>query len=352
MSVAGQEVIHPETGEALGGLDVLGLSRDRVLLLQDIVRGEHEGSIVYGGREKLSGTADTATRLKFLTAWLHKHRNILADYSSEQFERCLKVIYSYLEDPEQKTELKKHPELVQEARQALRDVKWAHRLRLLEKLVKNRADAFGRQFKHVQILIILTHVLGQEAEDLAAKHPQQLDKLLEHLRGVSEKPLPAPPLPEQRAPTHGGARGGGALQAAFQHDRALPGHAGALTARGRAAKLGSHACLGKTYEQPRPPHPRRAPAGRSLRTPFALPASVHHRPVQPALRLLHAPRGHRQAAPRPGAQPGGDGPGGPGGRGPGGGQDTPHRRRAPAAGGAWAVCCASWPPSSPGPTCA
>ncbi|MCF8033347.1 MAG: hypothetical protein K9K66_09505 [Desulfarculaceae bacterium] len=188
MSVAAQEVIHPLTGEALSGLDVLGLSRDRVLLLQDIVRGEHEGSIIYGGREKLSSTAETATRLKFLTAWLHKHRNILADYSSEQFERCLKVIYSYLEDPEQKAELKRHPELTQEARQALRDVKWAHRLRLLEKLVKNRADAFGRQFKHVQILIILTHVLGQEAEGLAAKHPRQLDKLLSICEGYLKNP--------------------------------------------------------------------------------------------------------------------------------------------------------------------
>ncbi len=178
ISLAGQEVVHPISGQTLGGLDILGLSLDRVLILQDIVRGEYEGSIVYGGREKLTTTVDTADRLKFLTAWLNKHRNILAEYGSDHFERCLKVIYSYLDDPAGKAEMARFPGLYLEARQALSDLKWAHRLRLLEKLVKNRADAFGRQFKHVQILIILTHVLGQEGDDLAAKHPAQLDKLL------------------------------------------------------------------------------------------------------------------------------------------------------------------------------
>lgn len=178
LSVASQEIVHPQSGEVLGGLDVLGLSMDRVLVLQDIVRGEHTGSIVYQGLVRLTSTADPQTRLKFLSAWLGKHRYILADYSSDQFDRCLKVINSYLDDPEQRAEMARYPELYEEARRMVRDVKWAHRLRLLEKLVRNRADAFGRQFKHVQILIILTHVLSQEGDDLAHKHPQQLDKLL------------------------------------------------------------------------------------------------------------------------------------------------------------------------------
>ncbi|MCB2193514.1 MAG: hypothetical protein KQI62_18210 [Deltaproteobacteria bacterium] len=188
LSVASQEIVHPQSGEALTGLDVLGISMDRVLVLQDIVRGEHSGSIVYHGLVRLSNTTDPQTRLKFLGAWLAKHRHILADYSSEQFERCLKVINSYLDDPAQRAELDRYPSLYQEARSAVRDVKWAHRLRLLEKLVKNRADAFGRQFKHVQILIILTHVLSQEGDDLARKHPQQLDKLLRICAGYLKNP--------------------------------------------------------------------------------------------------------------------------------------------------------------------
>ena len=188
MSLSGQEIIHPITGQALGGMDVLGMSQDRVLVLQDIVRGEYEGTIIYHGREQLTTTVDTADRLKFLIAWLNKHHNILAEYSSDHFERCLKVIYSYLEDPDGKAQRERHPELAREARQALRDLKWAHRLRLLEKLVKNRADAFGRQFKHVQILIILTHVLGQEGEDLAERHPRQMDKLLTICEGYLKNP--------------------------------------------------------------------------------------------------------------------------------------------------------------------
>lgn len=188
LSVASQEIIHPISGEVLTGLDVLGLSLDRVLVLQDIVRGEHAGSIVYHGLERLSSTTEPQARLKFLSAWLNKHRNILADYSSDQFDRCLKVIYSYLDEPAQRAEMKRYPELYEEARQTVRDVKWAHRLRLLEKLVKNRADAFGRQFKHVQILIILTHVLSQEAEELSQQHPRQLDKLLGICAGYLKNP--------------------------------------------------------------------------------------------------------------------------------------------------------------------
>ncbi|BEQ16116.1 hypothetical protein [Desulfoferula mesophila] len=188
LSVASQEIVHPQSGEALGGLDVLGLSLDRVLVLQDIVRGEHTGTIVYRGLERLSSTSDPQTRLKFLSAWLAKHRHILADYSSEQFDRCLKVIYSYLEDPDQRAGMARYPEYYQELRDTLNEAKWAHRLRLLEKLVKNRTDAFGRQFKHVQILIILTHVVSQEGEDLAAKHPQQLDKLLTICAGYLKNP--------------------------------------------------------------------------------------------------------------------------------------------------------------------
>jgi hypothetical protein len=58
----------------------------------------------------------------------------------------------------------------------------AHRLRLLEKLVHNRADASGRKLQHVHIMIILVHVLSQEGEGLAEKHPGALDKLL-HICG-------------------------------------------------------------------------------------------------------------------------------------------------------------------------
>jgi hypothetical protein len=58
------------------------------------------------------------------------------------------------------------------------DLRMSHRLRLLEKLVQNRADASGRKLKLAHVLTILVHVLDQEGQDLARQHPRSLRKLL------------------------------------------------------------------------------------------------------------------------------------------------------------------------------
>lgn len=181
LSVLRQEVIHPFTGQAVE-LDVLGLGRDRLLMLNDIVRGEHLGSIVYQDKEEIHGTADMASRLKFLLAWLKKHWHILADYSPDTFERVSKVLSSFLDDADLQKDFQRVPDLHQMLAKALPEMRLAHRLRLLEKLVHNRADASGRKLQHVHIMIILVHVLSQEGDHLAEKHPNALNKLL-HICG-------------------------------------------------------------------------------------------------------------------------------------------------------------------------
>ncbi|MCA1905810.1 MAG: hypothetical protein LDL11_04365 [Desulfarculus sp.] len=177
LSVLSQTVIHPQTGQEVD-LDVLGLNQDRLLMLQDIVRGEHLGTIVYRGRERVGGTGDTKSRLKFLSSWLNKHRLLLADYTPENFDRVLKVLASFLDDPNLDEEFSKNRELHQEVLKAMAELRLSHRLRLLEKLVQNRADASGRKLKHAHILIILVHVLSQEGEEMSQQHPRSLRKLL------------------------------------------------------------------------------------------------------------------------------------------------------------------------------
>ncbi len=177
LSVLSQTVIHPQTGQEVD-LDVLGLNQDRLLMLQDIVRGEHLGTIIYRGRERLDSTGDTKSRLKFLSSWLNKHRLLLADYTPENFERVLKVLSSFLDDPNHDEEFEKNHKLHQEVLKAMAELRLSHRLRLLEKLVQNRADASGRKLKHAHILIILVHVLSQEGEEMSEHHPRSLRKLL------------------------------------------------------------------------------------------------------------------------------------------------------------------------------
>jgi len=187
LSVQAQEVIHPQTGQVLEA-DVLGLGQDRLLLLNDIVRGEYPGCIVFRDQEQVCGTREIGKRLKFLLAWLRKHRHILADYSPDTFERVSRVLASFLNDPELADDLARYPELVAELKQTVGNLRHAHRLRLLEKLVHNRADASGRRLHHVHVLTILAHVLSQEGEHLAQHHPQLLAKLLTICRRELQHP--------------------------------------------------------------------------------------------------------------------------------------------------------------------
>ena len=173
----GQQIIHPQTGEALA-TDVLGLGQDRMLLLNDIVRGEHDGSILYKGRYPVSGTADHKTRLKFLSAWLGKHRAILADYSPDNFEMTSRIINSYLQAPEKQEIFENSPELYAEVKAAAANLRVAHRLRLLEKMVNTKSDHSGRRLQHSHILIILVHILSTEGDSFAEHHPRSLEKLL------------------------------------------------------------------------------------------------------------------------------------------------------------------------------
>lgn len=177
-SVLAQELIHPVNGRVLGEVDVLGLNQDRLLQLNDIVRGEYQGDIVYRGREVISSTGAIDDRLRFLVAWLQKNRFQIADYSPDHFDRILKVVLKFLGEPTHAEDLTRHEELAQEAQTLLAELRLSHRLRLLERLVRTRSDSEGRKLQHAQILVILNHFLGTEGEELAAQHPKVMRKLL------------------------------------------------------------------------------------------------------------------------------------------------------------------------------
>lgn len=96
LSVESQEVIHPLTGETL---KVPGFIRDTTnmfLRLNDIVRGEHVGRIVYKRNEVIENTDTEEKRLKFLYAWLSKHQRRIIGYSDEYFANIDKVLSGYL----------------------------------------------------------------------------------------------------------------------------------------------------------------------------------------------------------------------------------------------------------------
>ncbi|MCL2463370.1 MAG: hypothetical protein FWF44_11940 [Defluviitaleaceae bacterium] len=96
LSVVRQEIVHPLTGEAVSGLNIIQDSYSMFLRLNDIVRGEHHGSMAYKRLELIHGTETEEKRLKFLYAWLTKHQRRIIGYSDEFYANMAKVLDGYL----------------------------------------------------------------------------------------------------------------------------------------------------------------------------------------------------------------------------------------------------------------
>lgn len=97
LSVASQQIIHPLTGETISGLNIIRDSSNLNLRLNDIVRGEYSGRIVYKRTEVIENTDTEEKRLKFLYSWLTKHQRRFIGYSDEFFTNSSRVIDAYLE---------------------------------------------------------------------------------------------------------------------------------------------------------------------------------------------------------------------------------------------------------------
>lgn len=100
LSVESQEVIHPLTGEAFPLAGLVRETTNMFLRLNDIVRGEHTGRIVFKRSEIVENTDTEEKRLKFLYAWLSKHQRRIIGYSDEFFANIDKILDNYLHTPE------------------------------------------------------------------------------------------------------------------------------------------------------------------------------------------------------------------------------------------------------------
>jgi hypothetical protein len=108
MSLEHREIIHPRTGERLRWLRLLQTREDRLLMLNDIVRGEYPGQIVYQRREVITGTASHENRLKFLAAWLAKNQRRFITVSPAFLEKMEMILDTYLLNPEMKETFTTH----------------------------------------------------------------------------------------------------------------------------------------------------------------------------------------------------------------------------------------------------
>ncbi len=144
LSVAGQEVLHPLTGEPLRGLNIIKDASNMFLRLNDIVRGEFTGRIVYKRTEVVENTDTDEKRLKFLYTWLSKHQRRMISYSDEFFANVSKVLFSYLFAPENSEVFDNMRDLYQEVCTRFSYIQQARRVRILE-------DICQRTFKGARI---------------------------------------------------------------------------------------------------------------------------------------------------------------------------------------------------------
>ena len=144
LSVAGQEVLHPLTGEPLRGLNIIKDASDMFLRLNDIVRGEFTGRIVYKRTEVVENTDTDEKRLKFLYTWLSKHQRRMISYSDEFFANVSKVLSGYLFAPENSEVFDNMRDLYQEVCTRFSYIQQARRVRILE-------DICQRTFKGARI---------------------------------------------------------------------------------------------------------------------------------------------------------------------------------------------------------
>lgn len=134
LSVASQEVLHPITGIPLQGLNIIKDSSNMFLRLNDIVRGEYTGRIIYKRTEVVENTDTEEKRLKFLYTWLTKHQRRMIGYSDDFFSNVSKVVTNYLQSPVNDESFGKYRELHREVASRYSYIQQARKVRILEDL--------------------------------------------------------------------------------------------------------------------------------------------------------------------------------------------------------------------------
>lgn len=163
LSVVYQEVIHPLTGETLRCPGLIRDTTTMFLRINDIVRGEHTGRVIYKRNEVVENTDTEEKRLKFLYSWLSKHQRRMVGYSDEFFANIDKVLKNYLFSPDRHENFSGLHELYQEVISRYSYIQQARKVRVLEEL---RERTFkGERISYGQMLaeaVALLHVLKFE----------------------------------------------------------------------------------------------------------------------------------------------------------------------------------------------
>ncbi len=162
LSVASQEILHPITGKPLQGLNIIRDSSNMFLRLNDIVRGEYAGRIIYKKTEVIENTDTEEKRLKFLYTWLSKHQRRIIYYSDDFFAKVSKVVEGYLQSPTKEHAFHELREVYREVQERFGYIQQARKVRILEELRERNSKGMSISYRHmmqsyVTLLTELSH---------------------------------------------------------------------------------------------------------------------------------------------------------------------------------------------------
>lgn len=158
LSVEHQDVIHPRTGQAFNQCNIIKDTTTMFLRLNDIVRGEYAGRIVFKRHEVVENTDTDDKRLKFLYAWLSKHQRRIVAYSDEFFAKVVQVLDNYLLNPDNYETFQSMFELYHEVWSRYSYIQQARKVRALEDLEEG-VDKKGRAFSYLERYTQAVHLL-------------------------------------------------------------------------------------------------------------------------------------------------------------------------------------------------
>lgn len=186
LSMESQEVIHPITGMVLRDVNILRDTSNMFLRLNDIVRGEYAGRIIYKRNELVENTDTEEKRLKFLYAWLSKHQRRIIGYGDEFFANITKIMDTYLLSPERFETFSTMNDIYQEVITKYSYIQQARKIRLLE-------DLRDRQYKGVRISYhqMLAEVVSH-LHTLKFEVVSYFDTLVSNVIAIGEKILNDP----------------------------------------------------------------------------------------------------------------------------------------------------------------
>ncbi|MGE4536554.1 MAG: hypothetical protein AB7D37_05705 [Desulfovibrio sp.] len=180
LSVAAQEIIHPITGQAFSKLNLVKDTYSLFLRLNDIVRGEYNGRIVYKRNEIVENTDTHEKKLKFLYSWLSKHQRRIIGYSDEFYSNVVKVLDNYMLNADHYDDFNAVRELYQEVWSKYSYIQQARKVKMLEDLQDRNYK--GENLTYQRMLSLFTEILN----DLKFEIVNYFDSLVERVLSLGD----------------------------------------------------------------------------------------------------------------------------------------------------------------------